>query len=172
MNLHLLYCLVLQEALEHPWFGILQTAEAGLQTIQHLKGSLERFINMNKLKRAALEVIAEQLTEAELIGLRATFERLDTNHDGKLTYAELTNALQVQGFEGLTGELGRIMEGMGLDDSNEIVFSEFLAATMDMNYAIRDENIMKAFQQFDKDGSGACISCVVVVMRCDSMISL
>mmetsp|Transcript_25854 Transcript_25854/g.38297 ORF Transcript_25854/g.38297 Transcript_25854/m.38297 type:complete len:121 (+) Transcript_25854:1388-1750(+) len=26
---------------------------------------------------------------------------------------------------------------------------------MDMNHAIREENIMRAFQQFDKDGSGS-----------------
>ena len=39
----------------------------------------------------------------------------------------------------------------------EIQYSEFLAATMDMNHAIREENIMRAFQQFDKSGSG-CLS--------------
>lgn len=51
---------------------------------------------MNKLKRAALQVIAEQLTETELIGLRATFDAMDTNQDGKLTYHELQQALEDQ----------------------------------------------------------------------------
>lgn len=46
------------------------------------------------------------------------------------------------------------MEGLGLEDSNEIQYSEFLAATMDMNHAIREENILRAFQHFDTDGSG------------------
>lgn len=84
--------------MEHPWFGVLLTASAASSAaaVKNIKGSLERFINMNKLKRTALEVIAEQLTEAELVGLRATFEALDTNHDGKLTYAELTRALEQQ----------------------------------------------------------------------------
>ena len=51
---------------------------------------------MNKLKRASLQVIAEQLTETELIGLRATFDTMDTNQDGKLTYFELQQALENQ----------------------------------------------------------------------------
>jgi hypothetical protein len=51
---------------------------------------------MNKLKRAALQVIAEQLTEAELVGLRAAFDAMDLNKDGKLTYLEVQNALDAQ----------------------------------------------------------------------------
>lgn len=31
---------------------------------------------------------------------------------------------------------------------------DLLAATMDMNYAIREENILRAFQSFDSNGSG------------------
>jgi calcium-dependent protein kinase len=120
-----------------------------------IKGSLERFINMNKLKRAALQVIAEQLTESELHGLRAAFDTLDKQKNGKLTYSEMQGALEELGFDMLKDELRNIMEGLGVDASNEIQYSEFLAATMDMNHAIREENILKAFQHFDTNGSGS-----------------
>lgn len=142
-----------REALEHPWFSH-ASQESVPHAISGIKGSLERFINMNKLKRAALQVIAEQLTETELIGLRATFDAMDTNRDGKLTYAELQQALESQGFDMLKDELVNIINGLGLDDTNEIQYSEFLAATMDMNYAIREENILRAFQSFDSEGKG------------------
>lgn len=142
-----------REALDHPWFSQAKNDEVP-HTISGIKGSLERFINMNKLKRASLQVIAEQLTETELIGLRATFDSMDANKDGKLTYHELQQALEHQGFDMLKDELMSIMNGLGLDDSNEIQYSEFLAATMDMNYAIRDENILRAFQSFDANGKG------------------
>ena len=85
---------------------------------------------MNKLKRAALQIIAEQLTETELIGLRATFDAMDTNKDGKLTYHELQDALENQGFDMLKDELMDIMNGLGLDASNEIQYSEFLAGEL------------------------------------------
>lgn len=143
-----------REALEHPWFTVAQQSSVP-HTMNNIKGSLERFINMNKLKRAALQVIAEQLTEAELVGLRAAFDSMDLNRDGKLTYLEVQNALDAQGFDMLKDELRQIMEGLGLEDSNEIQYSEFLAATMDMNHAIREENILRAFQHFDTDGSGS-----------------
>ena len=42
-----------------------------------------------------------------------------------------------------------------MESSNEIQYAEFLAATMDMNHAIREENILRAFQQFDQNGSGS-----------------
>lgn len=142
-----------REALEHPWFS-LASQESVPQAISGIKGSLERFINMNKLRRAALQVIAEQLTETELVGLRATFDAMDTNKDGKLTYHELQQALENEGFDMLKDELVSIMNGLGLDDTNEIQYSEFLAATMDMNYAIREENILRAFQNFDAEGKG------------------
>lgn len=143
-----------REAMEHPWFAVAATNSVP-HTIQHIKGSLERFINMNKLKRAALQVIAEQLTESELVGLKSAFETLDLNRDNKLTYSEVQRGLQEQGFDVLRDELGTIMQNLGLDGSSEIQYSEFLAATMDMNYAIREENILKAFQAFDSNGSGS-----------------
>ncbi len=37
---------------------------------EHLRNSLRRFIGMNKLKRLALNVIAEQLTEADMGSLK------------------------------------------------------------------------------------------------------
>ncbi|CAE7431579.1 CPK2, partial [Symbiodinium microadriaticum] len=143
-----------REALEHPWFTA-GTQHSVPHTMHSIKGSLERFINMNKLKRAALQVIAEQLTETELHGLRATFDAMDLNRDGKLTYTEIQTALEEQGFDMLKDELRQLMEGLGVESSNEIQYSEFLAATMDMNHAIREENILRAFQQFDTDGSGS-----------------
>lgn len=37
---------------------------------EHLRNSLRRFIGMNKLKRLALNIIAEQLSEAEIGSLK------------------------------------------------------------------------------------------------------
>lgn len=146
-----------REALEHPWFaeakGGAGTTKA--QVMVGIKGSLERFIGMNKLKRSALTIIAEQLTQAEIAGLKAAFDSMDTNRDGKLTYAELEEALEQEGYDGLKDELRNVMAGLDLSDQNaEIEYSEFLAATMDMNHAIREENILRAFQVFDKKGTG------------------
>jgi hypothetical protein len=69
----------------------------------------------------------------------------------------------------LKDELRHIMEGLGLEDSNEIQYSEFLAATMDMNHAIREENILRAFQHFDTDGSGPSPSPVCSPLPADPL---
>ena len=41
-----------------------------------------------------------------------------------------------------------------IDASHVIEYSEFIAATMDMNYSIREDNILTAFAAFDKGGLG------------------
>ena len=41
-----------------------------------------------------------------------------------------------------------------MEDDNEIEFTAFLAATMDVNTGIREDNIRRAFQYLDKNGSG------------------
>ena len=40
------------------------------------------------------------------------------------------------------------------DNSGEIDYTEFIAATIDTNIYLRDDYLQSAFQMFDKDGSG------------------
>mmetsp|Transcript_12679 Transcript_12679/g.12752 ORF Transcript_12679/g.12752 Transcript_12679/m.12752 type:complete len:121 (-) Transcript_12679:324-686(-) len=47
------------------------------------------------------------------------------------------------------------MTGIDIDHNNKIDYKEFLAATMDSNYFIREENIKRAFDFFDTDRSGS-----------------
>ena len=42
-----------------------------------------RFISYNKLRRTALQFLAEQLSDADIVRLRAALNRADTNMDGK-----------------------------------------------------------------------------------------
>ena len=55
----------------------------------HVKSSLTRFIGYNKLRRVALQFLAEQLSDADIVRLRAALNRADTNMDGKLSIGQL-----------------------------------------------------------------------------------
>ena len=55
-------------------------------------------MGMEKLKKAALVVIANSLTKSEIGQLETTFKELDTNHDGFLTLSELDDAITQRKF--------------------------------------------------------------------------
>jgi calcium-dependent protein kinase len=143
-----------QSALDHPWF-VAALGGMSIYKVCHVKSSLTRFIGYNKLRRVALQFLAEQLSDADIVRLRAALNRADTNMDGKLSIGQLKEVLRAQGFDTMREDLREALEGFDMEDDNEIEFTSFLAATMAVNLGIREDNIRRAFNFFDKNGSGA-----------------
>jgi calcium-dependent protein kinase len=141
------------EAAAHRWF----TSVDALPTVvisENIKHSLSRFMGMSKLKKVALSVIANKLTEAEIGNLSKIFHTIDTDGSGTISIDELREALDNEGLEMLEDEIGELMSGLDIDGNNELDYSEFLAATMNVNLFIREDNIRHAFDYFDSEGSG------------------
>ncbi|MED6170965.1 Calcium-dependent protein kinase 12 [Stylosanthes scabra] len=99
---------------------------------------LKQFSAMNKLKKMALRVIAERLSEEEIGGLKELFKMLDADNSGTITFEELKVGLKKA----------------DIDNSGTIDYGEFIAATVHLNKLEREENLLSAFSYFDKDGSG------------------
>ncbi|CAI5953740.1 unnamed protein product [Closterium sp. NIES-65] len=109
---------------------------------------------MVKMKRMAMKVIAEGLKEEEIRGLRELFEAMDTDGSGTITMTELRDGLKKYGANLSDAEISRIMEETDIDQSGEIEYGEFLAATLNLSKIDKQENLLKAFAFFDTDGSG------------------
>lgn len=58
---------------------------------------MEKFSQMNKLKRIALKLIAGMLPEKETEGLRTIFDKMDKDHDGWISLHELKAAMREKG---------------------------------------------------------------------------
>ncbi|KAF8405795.1 hypothetical protein HHK36_007872 [Tetracentron sinense] len=115
---------------------------------------MKQFSAMNKLKKMALRVIAESLSEEEIGGLKELFKMIDTDNSGTITFEELKNGLEKVGSELVESEIKALMDAADIDNSGTIDYGEFLAATMHLNKMEREENLKSAFSFFDKDGSG------------------
>ncbi|KAK3148496.1 hypothetical protein QOZ80_3BG0295760 [Eleusine coracana subsp. coracana] len=141
------------EVLRHPWI-----CENGVATDQALDPSvffrLRKFSAMNKLKKLALRVIAERLTEEEIAGLREIFKAVDVKNRGVITFGELREGLRRYGTGLDDNEISDIMEAADKDNNITINYEEFIAATVPLNKIEREEHLMAAFTYFDKDGSG------------------
>lgn len=112
---------------------------------------LRKFQSHQKMKQAAITFIATQISSKDIQHLKKVFESIDKNGDGNITLKELKDGLKdVKNKD----ELMAIMEGADTDGSGTINYTEFIAATMEQNMYLKEENLRAAFKMFDKDDSG------------------
>ncbi|KAG5058484.1 hypothetical protein AAZX31_05G185100 [Glycine max] len=145
--------LTAHEVLRHPWIvddNIAPDKPLDSAVLSRLK----QFSAMNKLKKMALRVIAERLSEEEIGGLKELFKMIDTDNSGTITFDELKDGLKRVGSELMESEIKDLMDAADIDKSGTIDYGEFIAATVHLNKLEREENLVSAFSYFDKDGSG------------------
>ncbi|XP_062219933.1 calcium-dependent protein kinase 5-like [Phragmites australis] len=145
--------LTAHEVLCHPWIcdhGVAPDRPLDPAVLSRIK----QFSAMNKLKKMALRVIAESLSEEEIAGLKEMFTTMDTDNSGAITYDELKEGLRKYGSTLKDTEIRDLMEAADVDNSGTIDYIEFIAATLHLNKLEREEHLVAAFSYFDKDGSG------------------
>ncbi|KAL5972638.1 Calcium-dependent protein kinase 19 [Asimina triloba] len=141
------------QVLEHPW--IREGGEASDKPIDSaVLSRMKQFRAMNKLKKLALKVIAENLSEEEIKGLKAMFMNMDTDKSGTITCEELKTGLARLGSRLSEAEVKQLMDAADVDGNGTIDYIEFITATMHRHRLDRDDHLYKAFQYFDKDNSG------------------
>ncbi|KAA8526979.1 hypothetical protein F0562_008792 [Nyssa sinensis] len=141
------------QVLEHPW--IRKDGEASDKPIDSaVLSRMKQFRAMNKLKKLAFKVIAENLAEDEIQGLKAMFTNIDTDKSGTITYEELKTGLARLGSKLTEAEVRQLMEAADVDGNGTIDYIEFVTATMHRHKLEREEHLYKAFQYFDTDNSG------------------
>ncbi|XP_065862382.1 calcium-dependent protein kinase 2-like [Euphorbia lathyris] len=141
------------QVLEHPWLK--EGGEASDKPIDSaVLSRMKQFRAMNKLKKMALKVIAENLNADEIQGLKSMFANIDTDNSGTITYDELKTGLARLGSKLSEAEVKQLMDAADVDGNGTIDYLEFITATMHRHRLERDEHLYKAFQYFDKDNSG------------------
>jgi calcium-dependent protein kinase len=140
------------EVLKHPW--IREDGVAPQKPIANVQLRLKQFAAMNKLKKLAIRIIAEKLSEEEIAGLKEIFSELDSDKDGAISFEELKEGLLKAGTTLKEAEIFDLMDAADVDQDGIIDYGEFLAATLSLNHIELEENLFAAFQYFDKDKSG------------------
>ena len=139
------------EVLKHPWI-----CDNGVATNRALDPSvlprLKQFSAMNRLKKLSLQIIAERLSEEEIVGLREMFKAMDTKNRSVVTFGELKGLKRYSSVFKDT-EINDLMEAAD-DTTSTINWEEFIAAAVSLNKIEREKHLMAAFTYFDKDGSG------------------
>ncbi|KAJ0086890.1 hypothetical protein Patl1_09483 [Pistacia atlantica] len=137
----------------HPWLQVgAETSDKPIDSAVLTR--MKQFRAMNKMKKLALKIIAENLSTEEIKGLKEMFNNMDTDGSGTITYEELKDGLSRLGSKLTEAEIRQLMDAADVDKSGTIDYTEFITATMQRHKLEKEEHLYEAFQYFDKDSSG------------------
>ncbi|RWW11960.1 hypothetical protein BHE74_00034424 [Ensete ventricosum] len=97
----------------HPWVQIDGVAP-DMPLDSAVLSRLKQFSAMNKLKKMAIRVIAEHLSEDEIAGLKEMFKMIDTDNSGQITFEELKAGLERVGANLQESEIYALMQAVGI----------------------------------------------------------
>ena len=142
-----------EEALAHPWIvteGFARTEPLPATLIENLR----EFHGTNKLKRAAIGVVAQHMNSEELSDLKRMFERIDAAQRGYLTIDEFTSAIRDSGDAELVGAMDELVDAVDADHDGRVDWEEFLQVGVKRSTYLQEEHLRRAFDHFDLNGDG------------------
>ncbi|KAF5804293.1 putative protein kinase CAMK-CDPK family [Helianthus annuus] len=145
--------LTAQEVLDHPWIQNAKKAP-NVSLGENVKARLKQFSFMNKLKKRALQVIAEHLSVEESAGIKQGFDLMDVNKQGKINIVELKAGLQKLGHHIPDADLQILMEAGDVDKDGYLNYAEFVAISVHLRKIGNDDHLKDAFEFFDINKNG------------------
>jgi len=164
-------------ALAHRW--LCSNADASVQcgtaTVfnRELLRSLNRYVAASKLQRAALQLLAHELSPHETAHLRDIFLVMDKNHEGTIRLSELKLAIRGNDSHeaycagqsspktpaaklrrAKSDVINQVFSVLDAYGDEQIYFSVFVAATLNTSSQLCHEKIKAVFDRLDDDMSG------------------
>ena len=116
---------------------------------------LIEFKGQSALKRAAMNMLVQMISQEDVKDLREQFEAIDQDGSGMIDVQELAGILEKKGLENLqSSNLEKVIAEMDYYGTKQINYSEFLSATINLNDYLTTQKLQTIFNQFDTDGSG------------------
>merc|ERR1712137_138599 len=142
------------DALRHIWIESVAPNSTGKDLSVNMVNNLRNFQSANRLKQAALQVIANHTKEAEIQKIHDAFLSIDErgDKDGVLSIEELKIALDEAGIR--CPDLEAVVREVDAEGRSFLDYNHFIAATLDEGIYCREEHCWNAFNHFDRDGDG------------------
>lgn len=117
--------------------------------IDHLRS----FGTASNLKKAALRIIASEMSEKDARWPRDMFRALDSDGNGLITMEELQDGVRLAGITEFPPDFADIVLSIGSERSG-IDYTEFMAASLKKDQYLKETACRKAFCVFDRDRDG------------------
>jgi len=114
--------------------------------------NMVRYADCSDFKRIAMQVIASRSSSDEIFELRRVFAQYDKNMDGSLTFEEFKECLSQ--FNYTEKEVESIFLRVEVNRTGRILYTEFLASTLEAQGKIAQNKISEAFHELDRESKG------------------
>ena len=111
------------------------------------------FKNNAQLKKLALNVIAHRSSTREILNLRRAFNKFDTSGDGVICSEEFAAALKDK-CSYTDKEIKEMFDSIDVNKNGHIMYTEFIAATLEAQGQLDEDIIAEAFNRLDVDNTG------------------
>jgi Ca2+-binding EF-hand superfamily protein len=142
-------------ALKHPWILNREKWPHEIPSEDILRSVDDSLLNYKgacALKKVALNVIAHRSSTKEIEELRKAFAHYDTENNGIISFEEFSEALKKMNYSEDT--IQEIFSSLDVHGNQKIMFTEFIAATIEARGLIAEDRIAEAFDRLDSDDSG------------------
>ncbi|PSC69548.1 calcium-dependent kinase 17 [Micractinium conductrix] len=171
-----------EQLLEHPWLQE-DLAVSDVPFEATIVQRLQRFGLYGRFRQLALRALVHSVAAGEVEGggsdganaqfgdMRAAFQQLDRDSDGRVTYSELKEALQGGKFDLSAAEAEQLLDQVDQDHSGVIDFEEWAAAMADWRSikasgADWDRYVASAFASLDTDDDGVITAQALEQLLC------
>ncbi|KAE8691993.1 Calcium-dependent protein kinase 24 [Hibiscus syriacus] len=146
--------ITVQQAFEHPWIQNLENAR-NVNLGEHVRTRIKQFSLMNKFKKEVLRVVADNLPNEQVDSITETFNMMDTDENGNLTFEELRDGLHKIGHSLDDPDVQMLMDAADIDGNGMLSPEEFVVMIVHLKRIDgNDELLSQAFTVFDKNQSG------------------
>ncbi|KAK6122894.1 hypothetical protein DH2020_043360 [Rehmannia glutinosa] len=143
--------LTVEEVLESKW---IQNADkvSNIPLGERVRTRIKQFSLMNKFKKRVLRVVADNLPDDQVHGIKQMFHMMDTDKNGNLNFQELKDGK----LQKLPNEVLQKLCFIEADfDGNGMLnCDEFVTLAVHLKKISNDELLHEAFLHFDKNKSG------------------
>lgn len=121
---------------------------------QEVLKRMQSYRGQSLLKKAAVNVLVKHLDHNKIKMLKQEFEKIDTDCSGFLEVKELEDVIRQSDMDMGAEEISSIIKELDFAENKRINYSEFIAATINVNEYLTDERLQAIFNQFDIDNTG------------------
>mmetsp|Transcript_179105 Transcript_179105/g.568247 ORF Transcript_179105/g.568247 Transcript_179105/m.568247 type:complete len:695 (-) Transcript_179105:110-2194(-) len=140
------------QALAHPWISERENMKPEMLD-QGIVDALCAFGQASAFRRACMSMMAWSLTVEERAKVSDAFIEMDTSKTGTITLSEFKEVLEKK-FHLEDEHIKEVFKSLDVNQTDEIHYSEFLAAMVSTRLALHDNLLRQTFKRFDVDNSG------------------
>ncbi|KAI7738998.1 hypothetical protein M8C21_030531, partial [Ambrosia artemisiifolia] len=146
--------LTVEEALENHWIQNAHKVSI-IPLGENVRSKIQQFSLMNKFKKKVITVVAENLPDEQVDGLKQMFDEMDKDKNGMLTFEEFKDGLCSIGDQPLDDhDVRMLMDAADLDENGVLNCEEFMMVAIHLKRISNDDHLRQAFHHFDKNKNG------------------